>query len=84
MWDLKRARGFGASLKSLRQASGLTQEQLAYASGLTKNQIQLFEAGKGSGKAGNVSPANPTLASIVGLSAAFDMTVSEFFAALDM
>lgn len=84
MWDLERARGFGASLKSLRQTRGLTQEQLAYASGLTKNQIQLFEAGKGSGKAGNVSPANPTLASLIGLSSAFEMNVSEFFAALDM
>lgn len=84
MWDLERAQGFGAALKSLRQARELTQEQLAYASGLTKNQIQLFEAGKGSGKAGSVSPANPTLASVIGLSAAFEMSVSEFFAAVDM
>ncbi|WP_449407151.1 helix-turn-helix domain-containing protein [Microbacterium maritypicum] len=84
MWDYDKAKSFGASLKSLRHEHQLTQEQLAHASGLTKNQIQLFEAGKGSGAAGSVSPANPTLASIVGLSAAFDMSVSEFFAAVDM
>lgn len=84
VWGSEEAVRFGKALKSLRTANHFTQEQLAYAAGLTKNQIQLFEAGRGSGKAGSTNPANPTMATIAGLASAFDMTVSELFAALDM
>lgn len=84
MWDLESAKRFGAGLKALRQSNQLTQEQFAYHAGITKNQVQLLEAGKGSGKAGSDSPANPTLATLTGLASGLGMTVSELFASLDM
>lgn len=81
---MEKAERFGKELKALRQSRNYTQEQFAYRAGITKNQVQLFEAGRGSGKAGSTSPANPTLATISGIASAFDMTVSEFFAAVSM
>lgn len=84
VWDVERAKQFGAGLKALRQSHDLTQEQFAYRAGITKNQVQLFEAGRGSGKAGSDSPSNPTLATITGLASGLDMTVAELFAALDL
>lgn len=84
MWDLENAQRFGAGLKVLRLAHQLTQEQFAYRAGVTKNQVQLLEAGRGSGKAGSDSPANPTLATVTGLASGLDMTVAELFNALKM
>lgn len=83
MWDLESAKRFGAGLKVLRQSNQLTQEQFAYRAGITKNQVQLLEAGKGSGKAGSDSPANPTLATLAGLASGLGMTIAELFAALE-
>lgn len=84
MWDSKSAKQFGAELKALRQSRNLTQEQFAYVAGITKNQVQLLEAGRGSGAADNDRPANPTLTTLTGIASAFEMTVSEFFAAVKM
>lgn len=84
MWDLENAQRLGAELRALRQSRELTQEQFAYVAGITKNQVQLLEAGRGSGKAGDTRPANPTLATIVGLASALEMSVSELFTALKM
>ena len=38
--------GFGASLRRLREAAGLTQEQLAHRAGLTPNAISALERGE--------------------------------------
>ncbi|WP_096359265.1 helix-turn-helix domain-containing protein [Microbacterium sp. TPU 3598] len=84
MWDLESAKRFGAGLRTLRQSHHFTQEQFAYRAGITKNQVQLLEAGRGSGKAGSDSPANPTLATVVGLATGLQMSVAELFSALEM
>jgi transcriptional regulator with XRE-family HTH domain len=84
VWNVDKAESFGKELKALRQSHDFTQEQFAYRAGITKNQVQLFEAGRGSGRAGSTSPANPTLATISGIASAFDMTVAELFSALKM
>lgn len=84
MWDLDTAQRFGKELKALRLSRDLSQEKFAYVAGITKNQVQLLEAGKGSGTAGNNRPANPTMATITGIATAFEMTVSEFFVAVKM
>lgn len=52
--------------------------------GITKNQVQLLEAGRGSGAVDNDRPANPTMTTISGIAAAFEMTVGEFFVAIKM
>jgi len=84
MWDSESAKRFGHELRALRQSRNLSQEQFAYVAGITKNQVQLLEAGRGSGAAGNDRPANPTLMTITGIASAFEMSVSEFFAAVNM
>lgn len=84
MWNLETARRFGEELRGLRLSRDLSQEKFAYVAGITKNQVQLLEAGKGSGTADNTRPANPTMATITGIATAFDMTVSEFFTAVKM
>lgn len=84
MWDLETAKSFGEELKALRLSRDLSQEKFAYVAGITKNQVQLLEAGKGSGTADNNRPANPTMTTITGIATAFEMTVSEFFTAVKM
>jgi len=68
----------------MRQAHDLSQEKFAYMAGITKNQVQLLEAGRGSGAVDNDRPANPTMTTISGIAAAFEMTVGEFFVAIKM
>lgn len=84
MWDQEKATRFGKALRELRESRGLTQERYAYRAGITKNQVQLLEAARSSGKAENQKPSNPTMATLYGLASGFDMTLSEFFAKLDM
>jgi transcriptional regulator with XRE-family HTH domain len=40
------AEAIGANLRALRQAAGLTQEQLAHASGVHMTEVSRIEAGK--------------------------------------
>jgi transcriptional regulator with XRE-family HTH domain len=55
---------FATSLRSARERSGLSQEDVAYRSGLTRYTYQKYE--KGESRPG--SPANPTLRTILALS----------------
>ncbi len=54
---------FGHSLKRLRNARGLSQEQLAYAAGLSRYTYQKFEKGESMPGA----PANPSLRNVMAL-----------------
>ena len=59
----------GKKIKELRVAKGLTQEQLAELAGVSLQHIGEIERGQG----------NPTLNSLVKLSDALDISLSELF-----
>lgn len=71
------AQRLGAALRKLRQDQGLSQERLAFTAGLTKNQLQLIEAGKGSGRRDSTGPSNPRLSTLVGLADVLGMKASD-------
>ncbi len=71
-WD-RYAVEFGHSLKRLRSARGLSQEQLAYAAGLSRYTYQKFE--KGESMPG--SPANPSLRNVMALAQVLDVALDE-------
>ena len=83
-WNESSAVRFGAVLRVLREARGLTQESLAFQAGVTKNQVQLIEAGRGSGSRDSGRPSNPRLSTIVGLSDVLGITVAELMARADL
>jgi transcriptional regulator with XRE-family HTH domain len=64
-------RSLGVGLQRRRQEAGLTQEQLAHAAGVTRSHYQQLE--KGLSRAG--VPANPSLLTLVALSAALGIEV---------
>ncbi|PCC26636.1 transcriptional regulator [Glutamicibacter sp. BW78] len=76
-WTNEHARLLGTTLRGLREVRGLTQEDLAYSAGLTKNSLQLLEGGRGSGRKDSTSPSNPRMATLMGLSGALGMSVSQ-------
>ncbi|MFT0846328.1 helix-turn-helix transcriptional regulator [Actinomycetaceae bacterium L2_0104] len=77
MWEERQAKDLGIVLRKLRQDRGLTQEHLAYAAGITKNQVQLIEAGRGSGRKDIDHPSNPRLSTLAGIANALDVSVSD-------
>lgn len=80
MWDEIMAKRLGERIRALRTAQGLSQETLAQRAGITKNQVQLLEAGRSTGREGQVGPSNPKLSTLVGLAFVFDMSVAEVLA----
>lgn len=70
------ARAFGEQIRSLRRASGLSQEELAHRVGITKNQVQLIEAGRQSGRDSG-RPSNPRASTLFGLASALEIAASE-------
>lgn len=73
-WDKQRSREFGERVRSLRIATGLSQEGLAHAAGISKNQMQLIEAGRGSASESG-PPSNPRMTTVYGLAEALGVTV---------
>ncbi|MBP2319494.1 hypothetical protein JOF45_002513 [Nesterenkonia lacusekhoensis] len=47
---------------------------------MTKNQLQLIEAGRGSGRKGAQGPSNPRLSTLAGLASVLQVKVSELLA----
>jgi transcriptional regulator with XRE-family HTH domain len=64
---------FGATLRRIRLAAGLTQEQLALEAGVQRNFISLIELGQN----------QPTIGTIAKLARALDMKASELVAAAE-
>lgn len=60
------AKALGDRLIELRQARGLTQENVAQAAGISRNHYQLLESGLG--QRGERKPANPRLSTLIALS----------------
>jgi len=63
----------GHEIRNRREQLGLTQEELADKSGVTRNQIQVIE--RGWADRAKRRPANPRLATLLGLSEALGMRV---------
>lgn len=80
MWTNDDAERFGATLRRLRGERDLTQEGLAHRAEITKNQVQLLEAGRGSGRKDSVSPATPRIKTLAGLASALDLSISDLLA----
>lgn len=80
MWDEACAARLGASVRQLRRERGLSQETLAYRAGITKNQLQLIEAGRGSGAIGRPGPSNPKMSTLAGLASILSVTVAQLLA----
>jgi transcriptional regulator with XRE-family HTH domain len=76
-WNETSATRFGAALRQLRQERGLSQESLAFRAGVTKNQVQLIEAGHGSGRKESPGPSNPRISTLAGLAEVLGMSVGE-------
>ena len=62
-----------ANLRRLRARRGLTHTELGVAAGVSRNHYQLLEAGRAS----SGGPANPRLSTIIGLSRALEVSISE-------
>jgi transcriptional regulator with XRE-family HTH domain len=82
-WNQISAQNFGAALRRLREERGLSQESLAFQAGITKNQIQLIEAGRGSGRKGDTGHSNPRMATLVGIADVLGLPTSELLARAD-
>lgn len=67
------ARQLATNLQRLRLERGLTQEDVAYRSGLTRYTYQKYE--KGESKPG--TPANPTIRTLLAMSQALDVELTE-------
>ena len=70
----------GHRLQELRNASGLTQEQVAEGAGIHRNHYQLLESGL-SDRAKD-SPANPRLSTLVALCRVLGTTVPDLIVEL--
>ena len=67
------------TLRNLRAASGLSQEEVARRAGISTYTYQKFE--KGESKPG--TPMNPRMGTLFSLAEVFDVDVRELFAFLD-
>jgi transcriptional regulator with XRE-family HTH domain len=67
------AREFGLGLQRRRLELGLSQEQVAYSAGLTRSHYQQLERGH----SGPTRPANPSLITMLSLSATLGITLEE-------
>ncbi|WJM17154.1 helix-turn-helix domain-containing protein [Microbacterium arborescens] len=67
------AQRLATALRRAREASGLSQEDVAYRAGLTRYTYQKYE--KGESRPG--SPANPTLRTILAISQVLGTSLSE-------
>ncbi|WP_319945699.1 helix-turn-helix domain-containing protein [Nocardia macrotermitis] len=65
----------GQRLVTLREARGLTQEEVAHAAGISRNHYQLLENGWGVRK--TKAPANPRLSTLIALSEVLGTTVPD-------
>lgn len=65
----------GRRLQQLREARGLTQEEVAHAAHISRNHYQLLENGWGVRK--TRAPANPRLSTLVALSEVLGTTVPD-------
>jgi len=73
--EQKLAEALGQRLAELRQARGLTQENVAQAAGISRNHYQLLEYGLG--QRGDRKPANPRLSTLIALSNVLGTSVPE-------
>jgi transcriptional regulator with XRE-family HTH domain len=64
---------FGAALRRLRLAAGMTQEQLGLEAGIQRNFVSLIETGQN----------QPTISTVVKLARALGMKASELVAAAE-
>ncbi len=69
------AQRLASRLRDLRDASGLTQEQVAHAAVINRNHYQLLESGLSDRAKG--TPANPRLSTLVSLAVVLGTTVPE-------
>jgi transcriptional regulator with XRE-family HTH domain len=67
------AQRLATALRTLRERSGLSQEDVAYRSGLTRYTYQKYE--KGESRPG--SPANPTLRTLIAIAQVLAVSVHE-------
>ncbi|MBO0853841.1 MAG: helix-turn-helix transcriptional regulator [Nocardia sp.] len=67
----------GQRLATLREARGLTQEQVAHAAGISRNHYQLLESGWSVRK--TKAPANPRLRTLIALSEVLGTTLPDLF-----
>jgi len=65
----------GQRLATLREARGLSQDEVALAAGISRNHYQLLENGLGVRK--TRSPANPRLSTLIALSEVLGTTVPD-------
>lgn len=79
-WTEDEAKRLGDAVRRLRTDRELSQETLAFTAGVTKNQLQLIEAGRGSGRKGTQGPSNPRLSTLTGLASVLQVKVSELLA----
>lgn len=76
------ARSLGEQVRQRRRSAKMSQEELAYRAGITKNQVQLIEAGRQSGR-DTGKPSNPRMSTLVGISEALGVAVSDIVARPD-
>ncbi|MFT0846604.1 helix-turn-helix transcriptional regulator [Actinomycetaceae bacterium L2_0104] len=81
-WDAGTAREFGDNIRTLRRAANLSQEALAHLAGITKNQVQLIEAGRGTGRE-NGPISNPRMKTLFGLASALETSPAALLARLN-
>ncbi|MFB7878021.1 MULTISPECIES: helix-turn-helix transcriptional regulator [unclassified Nocardia] len=65
----------GQRLAALREARGLSQEEVAHAAGISRQHYQLLE--RGWGVRSTQSPANPRLSTLIALSKVLGTTVPD-------
>jgi len=74
------AREIGQRVRTVREARGLTQENLAHAAGMSRNQVQNLERNRTSAPG---QPANPTVETIFRIAWALDITPDALTPTLD-
>ncbi|MGO1317115.1 MULTISPECIES: helix-turn-helix transcriptional regulator [Microbacteriaceae] len=77
-WTADDARRLGSSIKRLREARGLTQEQVAYTAGLTRAHYALIETGQSSSRRAGTH-ANPKLSTVAAIAAVLDIPMTELY-----
>ncbi len=73
--DVDVARTLGRRLREVREAAGLSQEDVANAAGISRNHLQLIERGHSNRR--TETPWNPHLSVLIELCRALDISLSE-------